>query len=158
MIKRQIDVQIKRGISIKHNKSWFRDMAITVLDAESIADSLEFGLVITDTKTIRRLNKTYREQDKPTDVLAFHMVHNSLEQNSQFFITPPNGVMHLGEVVISYPVAVQQALEHGHSIEKELAILTIHGILHLFGYDHNKDEERRIMNAKERQILNTAGF
>ena len=158
MKKRQIDVQIKRGIKINNDKSWFKDIAIKVLDAEGITDSLELGLVITDTKTIRRLNKTYREQDQPTDVLAFHMVQNSSEKSNPFFIIPPNGVVQLGAVVISYPVAALQALEHGHSIEKELALLTVHGILHLLGYDHKKDKERRTMSAKEKQILNAVGF
>jgi len=153
MNKRQIDIHVKRGFDLNINKSWLKSLVKNALDFEGVTDSIELSLVVTDEKTIKRLNKLYRRQDEYTDVLAFPLVQDSYEKGEQPFIIPPNGVMYLGEVLISYPTAVQQALEHRHSIEKELALLTIHGILHLLGYDHKKDEERQIMSQKEREIL-----
>ena len=69
------------------------------------------------------------------------------------FPQPPDGVRHLGEVIISYPQAVIQAEEHQHSVKRELAILIIHGVLHLLGYDHETPELEQQMIAREREIL-----
>jgi len=69
------------------------------------------------------------------------------------FVAPPDGVKHLGEVIISYPQAVIQAEEHQHPIKREIAILIIHGVLHLLGYDHDKPEPERDMRARETEIL-----
>jgi len=69
------------------------------------------------------------------------------------FMVPPDGIVHLGEVIISYPQAAIQAEEHGHSVEKEVAVLLIHGVLHLLGYDHAEPDEQRDMQAREADIL-----
>ena len=69
------------------------------------------------------------------------------------FLAPPDGLVHLGEVIISHPRAVAQAEEAGHSPDQELAHLTVHGVLHLLGYDHEEPEEERVMRAKENAIL-----
>ncbi len=98
---------------------------------------------IVGSKQIRRLNRQYRQQDYPTDVLAFPIREAAGPQ------TPL-----LGDVVISFPQAVEQASRHGHSIEEELIKLLIHGILHLQGYDHERGElEARRMRRKEREIF-----
>ena len=65
----------------------------------------------------------------------------------------PDGILHLGEVIISYPQAVTQAEEHQHSVKREIAVLIIHGILHLLGYEHDKPELRQQMIAREKEIL-----
>jgi len=69
------------------------------------------------------------------------------------FVQPPDGVLHLGEVIISYPQAVAQAEEHQHSVKREIAILIIHGVLHLLGYEHDKPELKRQMMTREAEIL-----
>jgi probable rRNA maturation factor len=69
------------------------------------------------------------------------------------FALPPDGVTRLGEVIISYPQAIEQAREQGHSTERELALLIIHGILHLLGYDHEEPEGESEMRKKERELL-----
>jgi probable rRNA maturation factor len=71
----------------------------------------------------------------------------------EIFVVPPDGVHHLGEVIVSCPQAVIQAKEHQHSIKKELAILIIHGVLHLLGYDHEEPEQERQMRGRETEIL-----
>jgi probable rRNA maturation factor len=120
---------------------------------------VELGLVITNQERVQQLNRSYLGKDEPTDVLAFSMLPEPLAtgESEAFspFVQPPDGVLHLGEVIISYPQAVIQAEEHQHSIKKEIAILIIHGVLHLMGYEHDKLEleREREMRAREAEIL-----
>jgi len=69
------------------------------------------------------------------------------------FIMPPDGVLHLGEVIISYQQAVRQAEDIGHGIDQELALLIVHGVLHLLGYDHDEPDREREMRKLEQEIL-----
>ena len=117
--------------------------------AEGISSATELSLVITDDETVRELNRRFRDVDQPTDVLAFRLQEGGVSP----FAMPPNGVLHLGEVIISYPRAAQQAEEYHHSIEQELLLLTIHGVLHLLGYEHEEPEEGERMRALEERIL-----
>jgi probable rRNA maturation factor len=137
--------------------SWLQGVAERVLVAQETSPEAELGLVITGQERVQELNKCYRGKDAPTDVLAFYMVPEvrQIEAGSSHFITPPDGVQHLGEVIVSYPQAVVQAQEQQHSIKKEIAILIIHGVLHLLGYDHEKPEQRHEMRAKETEILSS---
>ena len=153
MIEPEINIHIEQKLKIHPEEDWFRSIARKTLEAEGIMPPVEMGLVITDAYTVQRLNMTYRGEDKPTDVLAFHMSSHVEQKHESCFITPPDGVHHLGEVVISYPQAIQQAQERGHSPEKELALLTVHGVLHLLGYDHEQTKERQSMRAREKAIL-----
>jgi len=153
MIKSEINVSIKRNIDLPVAKNWLESIARRVLEGESITSSAEMGLLITDSKTVQRLNRIYRGEDKPTDVLAFQMTPHEIQESGAPFVTPPDGIRHLGEVVISYPQAVKQAQEQGHGVTRELALLIVHGILHLLGYDHELPEEERIMRDKENEIL-----
>ena len=89
--------------------------------------------------------------DEPTDVLAFYMLPQGEGDDS--FALPMDEVTRLGEVIISYPQAVEQAREQGHSLGRELALLIIHGILHLLGYDHEEPEEEAKMRAREKELL-----
>jgi probable rRNA maturation factor len=135
------------------DKNWLERIARRVLEDESITSSAEMGLLITDSKTIQKLNRIYRGQDKPTDVLAFQMTPDMNQEPEGSFVSPPDGIRHLGEVVISYPQAVKQAQEQGHGVTRELALLIVHGILHLLGYDHELPEEEQKMRDKENEIL-----
>jgi probable rRNA maturation factor len=128
-----------------------RRIAQTVLEAEGVAPPYEVSLVFTDSETVKQLNRDYRGVDEPTDVLAFYMLPQKGADDS--FALPPDGVTRLGEVIISYPQAVAQAEEQGHSPERELALLVIHGILHLLGYDHEEPEEESKMRERERELL-----
>ena len=134
---------------------WLQSIAEQVLVAQGTSSDVELSLVITAQERVQELNRSYRGEDKPTDVLAFYMTPAVEEVGTEFpyFITPPDGVLHLGEVIISYPQAVIQAKEHRHSVKKELAILIIHGVLHLLGYDHDKPEPERRMRTREAEIL-----
>ena len=100
--------------------------------------------MITDDNNIRRLNLEYRGEDRTTDVLAFDMT-----DGSDGFVSPPSAPPHLGEVVVSYPRALAQATEYGHSEEEELDRLVIHGILHLLGYDDHCRGDREVMWGRQ---------
>ncbi len=153
MTKPEINISIKQNLNLCLNANQLQKIVLKTLDSEGIVSPAEIGLVITDSKTIRKLNRTYRGDDKSTDVLAFHMVPSSNQKTEPPFIDPPDGIHHLGEVVISYPQAVKQAQQQGNSIERELALLIVHGVLHLLGYDHELPHENQQMRAQENEIL-----
>jgi len=133
------------------DEDWVREIAQMVLKAESVTPPYEVSLVFTNSETVRRLNRDYRGVDEPTDVLAFYMLPE--KETEPTFILPPDGITRLGEVIVSYPQAVEQAKEQGHSVDKELALLIIHGILHLLGYDHEQPEEEKRMRGREQELL-----
>lgn len=150
------------GISLQEkfrgliDEDWVRRVVQHVLKAEGVAPPFEVSLVFTDSETVQRLNRDYRGMNETTDVLAFSMLPQTEADSS--FALPPDGVLRLGEVIISYPQAVEQAKEQGHSVEQELALLIVHGILHLLGYDHEKPEEATRMRSREKELLEEIVF
>lgn len=125
----------------------------TLLAAEGPCAGVEIGLSITDDDTVRNLNRDYRGVDESTDVLSFALTEGDYGNDDPVFVMPPDGLHHLGEVVISYPRAVQQAVEHRRHSEDELAWLVVHGVLHLLGYDHDEPKRERQMRAMEKKVL-----
>ncbi len=105
-------------------------------------------LVITDDQGIQALNRDFLSIDVPTDVLSF-----SAQSDAGDFVAAPEAACYLGDVIVSYPRAVVQASEAEHSVEQEVALLVIHGILHLLGYDHADEHERAIMWRRQDDIL-----
>ena len=150
-MKEQIGIHVKEEFRGMVDQGWVRKIAQTVLKAEGTAPPYEVSLVFTDSETVQQLNRDYRGVDEPTDVLAFCMLPQKEVDSS--FALPPDGVTRLGEVIISYPQAAEQAKEQGHATEKELALLIIHGILHLLGYDHEEPEEESKMKEREKVLL-----
>lgn len=149
----EIDVLFDEGFEGCLDTKWLEGIARAALAAQGIGDDVEMGLVITGQERIQELNKTYRGQDKPTDVLAFALLPETGAEPDLSFTAPPDGVKHLGEVIISYPQAVRQAEERQHSLKREVAILVIHGVLHLLGYDHIESDEAALMSGREAEIL-----
>ncbi len=115
-----------------------------------LADDLEVSLVFTDNEEIHALNKQYRGIDAPTDVLSF--AFNDAEDEGVLFQVKQKTSM-LGDIIISCDRAEEQAKEYGHSLERELAFLFLHGLLHLLGYDHINEDEANIMNGYQEHIL-----
>ena len=107
------------------------------------------SVTVVDDETIHGINKEYRNVDKPTDVISFP------SEEGEEIIAPPDGF--LGDLVISYPRAVAQAEEYGHSVRRELSFLAVHGTLHLLGYDHMTDEDSKNMFALQDEILDYIG-
>ena len=105
---------------------------------------VELSIMLCDDATIHPLNRDYRDKDRPTDVLSF-----AQREGDMAFTDDPV----LGDVIISMETTIRQANERNHSIETELTILLVHGILHLLGYDHIEDDDAEIMEAKEREVL-----
>ena len=85
------------------------------------------------------------------------MTPGTSQESGTHFTGPPDGINHLGEVVISYPQAMQQAQEQGHDVKQELAVLIVHGVLHLLGYDHELPDKEQKMKARENEILKRLG-
>jgi probable rRNA maturation factor len=151
----EINVYTDEELEAPINEGLFINVAEKVLAALDAHPSAELGLVIATQEKIRELNRQYLGRDRPTDVIVFSMLPSEQAENpdNPEFMAPPDGIVHLGEAVISYPQAMLQAEEQGHSIDKEMTILVIHGILHLFGYEDEKPDTRRLMREKEAEIL-----
>jgi probable rRNA maturation factor len=147
----QIGIHVEEKFRGVMDQGWVRRVARTVLKVEGVAAPYEVSLVFTDSEAVRQLNRDYRGIDESTDVLAFCMLPQKEADSS--FALPPDGVTRMGEVIISYPQAAEQAKEQGHVTEKELALLVIHGILHLLGYDHEEPEEEAKMRTREKELL-----
>ncbi|NLL44125.1 MAG: rRNA maturation RNase YbeY [Mollicutes bacterium] len=113
-------------------------------------ENVEFNIVIVDNATIHKLNNEYRGVDSPTDVLSF-----ALEDNLDIKLP---GIRLLGDIYISLDKLKEQAKEYGHSFLRELAFLTIHGFLHLLGYNHMDQKEEEIMFKKQELILDGYGI
>jgi len=149
----EINVLIDDDLGDCPEMNWLQGVAEQVLVAEGAGSSVELGLVITSQESVQKLNRLYRGKDEPTDVLAFS-TREEIGADFPPFVQPPDGVLHLGEVIISYPQAIIQAKEHQHSVKREIAILIIHGVLHLLGYEHDEPERECQMKAREAEILN----
>jgi probable rRNA maturation factor len=151
-VKMEINVLIDEHLGTSLELSWLEGIARQVLVAQGIGADVELGLFIATQERVQQLNRDYLGRDEPTDVLAFS-AREEVGADVPPFVQPPDGILHLGEVIISYPQAAVQAEEHRHSIKKELAILIIHGVLHLLGYEHDKPELERQMRAREKELL-----
>lgn len=108
----------------------------------------EFNIIFVDNDEIQRINREFRKIDKVTDVISF-----ALCDDKDIVIT-----RELGDIFICLNRAFEQASDYGHSIEREVAFLAVHGYLHLCGYDHMTEEDEKIMFAKQDDILNAAGI
>ncbi len=153
----EINVLIEEGLEGYLGVGWLQSIAEQILVTQGADSRVELGLVITNQERVQQLNQSYLGRDEPTDVLAFSMLPEPLatgeSEASSPFVQPPDGVLHVGEVIVSYPQAIIQAEEHQHSVKREIAILIIHGVLHLLGYEHDKPELERQMKTREKEIL-----
>jgi len=151
----EINIFIDEGLEGKLEAGWLRETVERVLIAQNVGADAEMSLVITGQERMRELNRTYRGIDEPTDVLSFYVlpVEEKPDSAAPSFVAPPDGMLHLGEVIISYPQAAIQAAENRHPVEREITILIIHGVLHLLGYDHDTPEREQQMKARESVIM-----
>ena len=125
-----------------------------VLEYEHFDRPAEISVTFVDNAAIAELNNQYRNKPMPTDVLSF-----PLGENGEYDTNPETGAKMLGDIVISVEHALSQANLYGHGIEREVAFLTVHSMLHLLGYDHEKGGlERTIMREKEEQVLDALGL
>jgi probable rRNA maturation factor len=155
-------VELKLCISDKFQELvdnvWLEQLVELSLVAGNAGADVELGLFVTDDDTVRSLNREYRGVDEATDVLSFALTEVKVEDGLLAFVMPPDGVLHLGEVVVSYPRAEKQASEHGCELNEELAWLVVHGVLHLVGYDHDEPTRGEEMRAVEKRVLSGIGL
>lgn len=147
----QLSVQIDERFRENLNEEWLSELVAVCLKIHEFDYEVELGLLITGDETIRDLNQRYRGIDEATDVLSFALTEGGSDVSQ--FILPPDGTIHLGEVIISYPRAIMQAEKAGHYVDNEMALLVVHGILHLLGYDHDEPDREIQMRGLEHTIL-----
>ena len=129
------------------------------LDYENCPYEVEVNLLLTMNDEIQEMNQNFRQIDRATDVLSFPMIDYEEAGNFDFLedvmdaFHPESGELMLGDIVISKEKVISQAEEYGHSVEREYAFLIAHSMLHLFGYDHMEDDERIVMEVKQKEIL-----
>ncbi len=134
-------------------KILIRRAVVATLAYEGFRSDAEVSLTFTDNEGIRKLNREFRNIDKPTDVLSF-----PLTDYAGTYMPIDDPELSLGDIVISLERAEEQAAEFGHSFEREVAFLAVHSMLHLLGYDHvNSDEEDAEMRRRQREILESMG-
>ena len=142
-----------------------RDIVLASLDYEKCPYEAEVNIILTDDMEICRLNRDYRQIDRPTDVLSFLMLE--FEQPSDFShaeedyadcFNPETGELMLGDIILSVDKIREQAESYGHSQTRELAFLVAHSMLHLCGYDHMEEGEREEMEERQREILLSKGY
>lgn len=134
------------------------------LDYERCPYEATVSLLLTMNNEIQEMNRNFREIDRATDVLSFPMIayeeagtFDFLEEDDSAF-DPESGELVLGDIVISKERVIAQSEEYGHSIRREYAFLIAHSMLHLMGYDHMEEEERAVMEQKQRDILEQLGI
>ena len=142
-----------------------RKVIMAAMDYENCPYEAEVSVLLTDDASIQEINREQRGIDAPTDVLSFPMCDyarpadfDPLEEAAEDYFNPETGELLLGDIVISAQRAALQAAEYGHSLKREIAFLTAHSMLHLFGYDHMEEGERLEMERRQREILDGLGI
>jgi probable rRNA maturation factor len=126
----------------EENISEIKDLMKSIF--KNVKEKKNMQVIFVTQDAIHELNKTYRQMDKPTDVLSF--INDDAEDNS------------LGDVFISIEQAKKQAIDYGHSFEREIGFLAVHGYLHLKGFDHHTEAEEKLMVLEQEKILKTASL
>lgn len=141
-----------RQESINYKEELVELMRTTVersLEEEGVSKEVEVSISFVDNEEIHGLNREFRGVDRVTDVLSFPQ-YDSLEDLE--------GLVCLGDIVISLEKALDQSVEYGHSFEREVLYLTVHSMFHLMGYDHDTEENTKIMRKKEEEVLQALGI
>ncbi|MEH6941212.1 rRNA maturation RNase YbeY [Bacillus sp. JJ722] len=123
--------------------------------AEGIEEECEVSITFVDNEEIREINREFRGKDAPTDVISFAMEEMG---EDEIAIIGGDTTRVLGDLIISIDRAKEQAEEYGHSFERELGFLALHGFLHLLGYDHIEKEDEIVMFSKQKEILENYGL
>ena len=147
------------------HKTLANEVIMAACDAEKCPYEAEVNLTLVDNDSIHEINREYRQIDRPTDVLSFPMqtyeapadfshAEDCVEDN----FNPDTGELLLGDIILSVDKVREQAAAYGHSEKREFAFLILHSMLHSFGYDHETEQEREVMEARQRSILDDLGI
>jgi probable rRNA maturation factor len=131
----------------------WRQKADIVASGCGLAHDVAWSLTFVDDEAIQALNREYRQIDRPTDVLSF-----AQEEGDDDFPAVPGAPRELGDIIIAVPTALRQAAERGHTPEAEIALLMIHGLLHLLGEDHDTPVRKAVMWARQQTLLESLGL
>lgn len=154
-----IDVEIINKQNIKEIKKKENDIINLVIQEAASSENVNHGevsIMLVDENMIRQFNHNYRGFDEGTDVLSF-AINDSTDEDIEFIFNDLADTMMpnlLGDIIISIPHTIRQSEEYSHSFDRELAFLTLHGFLHLLGYDHQTKEDEQKMFSKQESILN----
>ena len=143
-----------------------KEVIAAAIDFEECPYETEVNVILTSNEEIALINKDYRDIDRPTDVLSFPMIDyiapGDFTQLDTYdvedYFNPETGELMLGDIIISVEKVFEQAEKYGHTVRRELGFLVAHSMLHLFGYDHMEEEERKQMEAKQREIMEQMGI
>lgn len=145
----QSEVKLPVGIRLL-----IRRCCQAVLTTENFEQDAEVSVSFVSNNEIKKLNRIYRNINRTTDVLSFPLMVNRKDESND-----DTGIVMLGDIVISLETAIKQANMYAHSLEREIGFLTVHSMLHLLGYDHEKSKlDERIMREKEESILEKLGI
>jgi len=144
---------VRRRSGARPNRPAIRAACAAAIAGEGVTGPVILTLTIVDDDEIHQLNREHRDVDRPTDVLSFPLI-----DGTDAFALPPGMPRELGDVVVSYPRAVAQAEEYGHSVARELTYLVVHGVLHILGHDHEVPEEQAVMRAREEAAMAVVGL
>lgn len=150
ILNRQKAAPIPKGIRLLIRRS-----CVAVLMHEKFTGKAEVSVSFVDDNTMRELNYMHREKNSTTDVLSFPL----RGADGVFDVNKDTGASQLGDIVISVPRAIEQAYLYGHTLQREIGYLTVHSMLHLFGYDHEETGiKARMMREIEEEILVQLGL
>lgn len=149
-VRAPVQVQVEETFVASVSADWLGSVAQATLAAAGHRTGT-LTVVVTHDEVLRALNRDFLGIDAPTDVLSFG-------GEAPDFVNPPSADVYLGDVVIAYPKAEAQASAAGHPIEAELALLVVHGVLHLLGYDHIRPEDKVAMWGRQAEILSQLGL
>jgi len=146
-----------------HVEDIIKEVIYKAFEISNINYNCQVSVTLVDNEQIREINKTYRNIDLPTDVLSFPLIsYDEGKHLDDLFeeevknievVDIDTGELVVGDIIISLEKAYSQSQEYGHSYEREIAYLAVHGMLHLMGYDHERESDKVVMRQKEEEIL-----
>ena len=159
-----VENEANRGLDFDYEEV-IKTVISKTLETENCPYETEVNVLLTGNNEIHEANKEFRGIDRPTDVLSFPMVDykfpsdfSCVDENPESYINPETDELLLGDIMISVDKVYEQANEYGHSRKREFAFLIAHSMLHLLGYDHIDEEERKVMEEKQEAILDALGI
>jgi probable rRNA maturation factor len=147
MTQLTLDIQAEMPLDASI-ESTLRETVSAVLAHQKVTDNKSLSILLTDDETMRQLNRDYAGLDEPTDVLSFEVGEEDVLMAGEL-------AGYLGDIAISLVKAEKQAEKGGHSLTAELQLLTVHGVLHLLGHDHDQPEQKAAMWADQKAILDS---
>ena len=155
----QSDIRIKKF----QIKKTLRNVLEAVMDLEGVPFPVSVETVWTSKEEIAQTNSSFRQIDRPTDVLSFPLQSFNPQNPDRFTQVPhwefeESGKLTLGSIILCPSIAIDQAAQYGHPFEREYVYLTVHGLLHLLGYDHENEDDKVLMREKEELVMDKLGL